>query len=116
MTRRALGTLAVLILLSGCGGSAPPTTSVAPDATVARLRVDNQRFTDMTLYVIEGSVRTRMGIAPGNTVSTFTIPRRVTSGPILVRFVADPIGGKALPVTEDITVEPGDEVTMRIMP
>jgi sorbitol-specific phosphotransferase system component IIBC len=116
MTLRLTSLSLAVLLVVACGSGKAPATGATPDSAVATLRVDNQRFTDMTLYVIEAGVRQRLGIAPGNTVSSFTIPRRVASGPILVRFIADPIGGKALPVTEDITVEAGDEVTMRIMP
>lgn len=115
MTRHLTGLSVAVMLLTACGTSKGPATGATPEGAVATLRVDNQRFADMTIYVIESGVRQRLGLAPGNRVTSFTIPRRM-SGAVLLRFSADPIGGRALPVTEDIIVESGDEVTMRITP
>lgn len=106
-----------LVALVGCGGHQGSAGSATPSPdSITTLKVDNQRFQDMTIYVVEGALRQRLGLASGNSVSSFTIPRRFTTGPVLVRFLADPVGGRALPISEDITVEPGDEITMRIPP
>lgn len=109
-------TVLAALLVAACASHQSDEPGPAPVPAAATLKVDNQRFLDMTIYVIEGSLRQRLGIAAGNSTTSFTIPSRLTRGPTLVRFLADPIGGRALPVTEDITVEPGDEVTMRIPP
>lgn len=101
-------------LTLGCAKGTPG--EVAPADAPATLKVDNQRPFDMTIYIIENGVRQRLGRAAGNYVTTLTIPVRYSKRAAILRFVADPVGGRALPVTQDITVEPGDEMLMRIMP
>ena len=90
-------------------------TEVDPNAET-RLVVDNQAFPDMTIYVLEGGRRIRLGMAGGNSKTSFVLPKHVVRTLTSVRFLADPIGGNRTPVTEEITVSPGDEVTLRIPP
>lgn len=83
----------------------------------ATLEVENQNFLDMTVYVLEGGARQRLGEARGNSTTSLTIPGRlIRGGASPLRFLADPIGGEGLPVTEEIVVEPGDTVTLVIPP
>jgi hypothetical protein len=79
------------------------------------LRVDNQNFLDMTIYVVWPS-RVRLGLAPGKSTTTFVIPPIVVGQGNTLRFLADPIGSRARPVTDEIVVSPGDEVTLMIPP
>jgi hypothetical protein len=83
---------------------------------VTTIEVDNQGFNDMTIYVINGGARTRLGIAPGNRKTTLTIPGYLVSTTTFMRFFADPIGGNRTPVTEEIDVSPGDQLVMIINP
>jgi hypothetical protein len=45
-----------------------------------------------------------------------TIPSSVVLGARTLRFIADPIGGNRSPVSEEINVEEGDEIGLRIPP
>ena len=90
-------------------------TEVDPNAET-RLVVDNQAFPDMNIYVLEGGRRVRLGTAGGNSKTSFVIPKTVVRTLTSLRFLADPIGGNRTPVSEEITVSPGDEVTLRIPP
>jgi hypothetical protein len=88
-----------------------------PDATYGTLRVDNQAFNDMTIYVIEQSgARSRIGTATGNTTTTLRIPNRLLGGARTLRFQADPIGGRDAPISQEITVIPGEVVVLTIPP
>lgn len=80
------------------------------------VRVQNQNFLDMNVYVIQGGARTRLGTATGNSTARFTIPASLVHTLTQLRFFADPIGGRGTPVSEEITVSPGDEVTLTIPP
>jgi hypothetical protein len=112
LSRWTLGLVAAAAI--GCGHNQASTTVDANAAT--RLVVDNQAFPDMDIFVLEGGRRVRLGMAGGNSKTSFTIPKYLVRSLTSLRFYADPIGGKRTPVTEEIQVSPGDEVTLRIPP
>lgn len=104
------------VAMSACasaGQSEEPREPVPP----TRLRVENQAFLDMNIYVYRSTQRIRIGTASGNGTSTLTIPASVLSGvATTLRFQADPIGGSRASVSTEITVSPGDTVLMTIPP
>jgi hypothetical protein len=107
----------LLVLLAACGsGRQSDDDSAAPERHTATVEVENRAFPDMTVYVIEGVQRQRLGVAPGNTTTALTIPERLIGRGAPLRFYCDPIGGRGLPVTEQISVEPGDTVQLTIPP
>ena len=110
------GILAMSLLLAACH-SARESDDGAPSPArgSATLQVENRRFSDMTVYVLEGAQRQRLGVARGLATTSFTIPDRLVRGGVApLRFFCDPIGGEGLPVSEEILVEPGDEVELII--
>jgi hypothetical protein len=80
------------------------------------VQVQNQGFSDMVVYAISGGQRIRPGLATGHSTNSFTIPRQLVRGAGPIRFLADPIGGNRSPVSEEMTVHPGDVVTLTIPP
>jgi hypothetical protein len=106
--------LATLLLAAGCHRRGGDSDAVMTAPTM--LRVDNRAFSDMTIYVLRSGQRIRLGIAPGNSTARFQIPSHVIFGATPLRFLADPIGASGTPVSEEITVQPGDEVVLMIPP
>src|SRR5919201_553275 len=100
--------------LAVCSRNPRPSSGNAHEKTT--LRVENQGFTDMTIYAIEGGQRIRLGLATGNTTSVFTIPDYLLGAANAIRFLADPVGGARAPVSDEIAVHPGDQVTLTIPP
>ena len=94
-------------------GDGSETPAPAPRTT---LQVENRSFNDMTVYVLRGSQRLRLGNATGNSTTTFTIPPHLIFGATSLQFLADPIGGSQRPVSESIVVSAGDEIRMQIPP
>jgi hypothetical protein len=80
------------------------------------IQVDNQGFLDMNVFALRSSQRVRLGTAPGNSKTNFTVPPTLVSGLTPLRFVADPIGGRRASVSQEITVAPGDTVVLTIPP
>jgi hypothetical protein len=110
--RASLLTLAAA--LAACGGSRRYTPANAEERTT--LVVENQSFYEMNVYLIRGAQRIRLGTARGNMKTTLPIPQSYLFGPTPLRFLADPIGSRRTPVSDEITVSPGDQVVLTIPP
>jgi hypothetical protein len=108
----AAGLLAVT--MAGCGGNQADTGIIPNQPTT--LRVDNQSFNDMRIYVIQGGQRIRVGTATGKNVSTFKLSKSVITGTTTVKVEAVPIGANGHSVSEEISVQPGEELELRILP
>jgi hypothetical protein len=104
-----------LFSVIACNGMAPGSPTPDPSAQTS-LRVDNQSFSDVTVYAARSAQRVRLGLAPGHTNTVFTVPAALMSGLTPLRFIADPIGGVRPSVSEEITVSPGDSVVLQIPP
>lgn len=111
MTRRQF-MVAVLLTISACMTSRGAQQSQAPTV----VEVDNQGVLDMTVYVMRGAERVRLGIAGGLKKTALPLPPNIVFGPTTLRFVADPIGSNRNSVSDEITVSPGDTVTWTIRP
>jgi hypothetical protein len=78
------------------------------------VRVENRNFLDMKIYVLRGAERIRIGTVTGNSTQVLVIPQYLVVGAGLVRFLADPIGGNQTPISQEISVRPGQEVELII--
>ena len=107
--------VACLALAGACRMNNDPDPMAEP-VPPTHLRVENQAFLDMTIYVYRSSQRVRLGTATGNSVTRLTIPPNLIFGATPLRFMADPIGGNRTPISSEITVAPGDEVVLTIPP
>ena len=70
----------------------------------------------MVVYAVNGTQRIRLGLATGNSTKSFPIPAYLIRGAGTLRFLADPVGGTRAPVSEEVTVQPGDIITLTIPP
>ena len=114
--RRAMTHLALLVLLSvfaGCRRGVPEPRDPRAETT---LRVENRNFSDMNIFVLRSGQRQRLGTVSGLSTRTLVIPANLVSGAAPLRFLADPIGGNRTPVSQEITVQPGDQVELAIPP
>ena len=108
-------TMATLAASAACSRNKQEDEAAEP-VPVTRLRVENQAFLDMNIYVYRSSQRIRLGTANGNSTTRLIIPANLLFGATPLRFQADPIGGNRQPVSQEITVSPGDEVILTIPP
>jgi len=106
--------LALVVASLGCRTGRARNADDAPVRTT--IEVQNEDFTDMTVYVLANGARTRLGIAPGNKTTVLTIPEYLIQGVPMMRFVAEPLGGYRTPVSEEVDVNPGDQLEMVIRP
>jgi hypothetical protein len=104
-----------LTLAAACSTNSKQDQDAEP-VPATMLKVENQAFLDMTIYVVRSSQRIRLGVANGNSTARFVIPANLIFGSTPLRFQADPIGRNRAPVSQEITVSPGDEVILTIPP
>ena len=113
LSRRLFLPLVLVATVAACAGrSREPVDAAAP----AYVRVSNQAFLDMNVYVLRGSQRLRLGTVGANQTVRFKLPDNLVFGATSLRFLADPIGSSRVSQSFDILVSPGDEVIMTIPP
>jgi hypothetical protein len=108
----SLALFMAVLSVSSCIRRAPGAVDPRADATV---RVENRGLADMTIYIVNQTQRIRLGMAPGLNTTTLRIPPDLVRGGT-VRFLADPVGSARAPVSEEISVFPGDELVLVIPP
>lgn len=101
----------IAMLANACGSSR--SSRPGTEATTV-LEVDNQSFNDMTIFVVNGGQRIRLGRASGKSRTALTIPRGILTFPRELQFEADPSGSRGGRVTNRIWVTPGDRVGLII--
>lgn len=116
-TRRALFVVLAAVAVSGsaCRGNTEETEAAEP-APPTWLLIRNQAFLDMNVFAYRSSQRVRLGTVNGNSNAKILIPANFLFGTTTLRFQADPIGGRRQPITQEISVSPGDEIEMTIPP
>src|SRR5687768_13788829 len=100
-------------LAAACG---PRNTEVGAMDAPAMVEVDNRAFLDANVYVLRSGQRIRLGTATGSSKTTFTLPRGLVSGVTQLSFLMDFVGSSRSPVSEEITVLPGDTVMLVVPP
>jgi hypothetical protein len=112
--RGALLAMVAVTGLSACGGS-QPDPGVSPDAPTL-VRVENRTSDDMTIYVLRSGQRLRLGTVNVGQTQTFKLAKTIVVGMTTLRFIADPIGGRINSISEEISLNPGEEIVLRLGP
>ena len=108
------GVLTALLAAAGCRSTG--TGAPAVERSEAFVRVENRSMLDMTIYVLRGGERRRLGLVNALSTQVLPIPSVLIDGSGVLRFLADPIGGSRTPVSEEIFVRDGDVVQLIIPP
>ena len=93
----------------------PAVGSVNPQAEVA-VSVNNQNFLDMDVFIVRSGQRIRLGMVPGLSSRLLMVRPELIGYGQDVQFEVHPIGGRSDPLTETISVRPGDVVQLTIPP
>jgi hypothetical protein len=118
MKPRLLILLAMLSVAGSYGCVKQSPEQIARDAATPHtfVRVENQAFLDANIYVIAGGQRQRLGTTTGAGGKVFELPRGIMFGPTQLSFLIDFIGSQRSPISEAITVSPGDTIVLTIPP
>ncbi len=114
LPRRLVLPLMVLVLAAACARGRTSRGAAAAEPTY--VRITNQSWLDMNVYVLRSSQRIRLGTIGANQTQRFTLPSNLVFGATPLRFLADPIGSSRTAQSFEIVVSPGDEVSLTIPP
>jgi hypothetical protein len=115
IVRLSLAGLAAAGFAGGCARSSKLAAAGDVERTV--LKVENQGFPDMNVYVVpEGGARVRIGTVTGHSDGYFTLPEHLVRFTRQLSFQALPIATPRGPVSQSIVVTPGDTVVLTIPP
>ncbi|MFQ6113608.1 MAG: hypothetical protein ACE5NG_05900 [bacterium] len=104
--------LIVVVFLCSCG-SHTRQAGKRPEVKTT-LRVENQNLLDMTIYILRGTQRIRLGLVNSFTTRVFVIPENLVPLYTSLRLLADPVGARETPVSQELFFSPGEEVEMVI--
>jgi len=119
-TSRASLTAFLLLLAAGCARSHTPATTPSPasaggadSARASRdipVQIDNQNFSEMSVYLMNNGGKWLVGSVGGMTKSTLTVPASVSPADHRLRLRAEPVGGGGAITTSTLVVPPGQQV------
>lgn len=114
--RQYLAALATALLLTACAPGSAQMGSSGPSTMreAATVKVANQNWSDMVIYVVRSGQRIRLGEVTSMTAKIFRMPASVLNAAGAISLVADPIGSPNEHVTDRIHVSPGQQVEFRI--
>jgi hypothetical protein len=104
--------IGLLLIGAGCGTANRPDTSPAPEAKSGGLpvQIDNQNFSDMDIYLVNGGQRWLLGQAGGLNRTTLMISEGMAPADGRVRLEADPVGASRPIFTPVLVVSRGQSV------
>jgi hypothetical protein len=112
----ALRTVVILAAALVAAACTSRGTQVGAMTAPAMVEVDNRAFLDANVFVLRSGQRIRLGTATGSSRTTFTLPRGLVSSATQLSFLIDFVGSSRSPISEEITVLPGDTVMLMVPP
>lgn len=117
MQMRLWGRAAAALALgtAACAAADGPSPGTAPAArTAAEVRVVNNHFSDVNVFVVRSGMRWRLGTVSGLSEQRFTLPRQFAGDAAEMYLLADPIGGGRGYRSPAVRVHPGGELDLRL--
>lgn len=111
--RHLLLLLLPVLLLAACAGKR--SRGAAPgDSVRTTVEVENRSWSAVNVYAIRGGQRVRLGTVQAVTTTVLTIPAAIVSGVTSLSFLIDPIGSNRTPISQEISVREGDQITLYV--
>lgn len=105
---------AAALLATGCAHSGERPASNDNDADRTTIRVSNNNWSDMTIYLVRQGTRQRLGTVTSQSVGIFRVPTYMVESASDVRLVADPIGSTRTYSSSPILLGPGQQMEWRL--
>ena len=108
--------VAATLTITACGpalaGSNGVDRPARPEA--ALVTVENQNWSDMVVYVVQGGLRMRLGMVTSMRSATFRLPAMFLGHSGDIRLVADPVGSSETYVSDIIQVRDGQQISLSV--
>lgn len=105
---------AAAMLLGACAPAAEQARTTMSTRGKTTLVVENANWSDITIYLLYGSSRIRMGSVPSMRQARFNIPDAYVLGVSDVTLQADPVGSGRTWISPPIQVFPGAQVALKV--
>jgi hypothetical protein len=102
-----------VLLLAGCAGNRS-RGGAADGGGRTTVEVENRSWSAVNVYAVRGGQRVRLGTVQAVTTSVLTIPSAIVSGVTSLSFLIDPIGSSRTPISQEISVREGDQITLYV--
>lgn len=114
--RRVLAVAMVGALAGACapGGGTPAYAPEMGGPERTTVRVENNNWSNMTVYLLRGTTRYRLGMVTSMTSRVFRVPPSLMGGVSDVRLMVDPLGSHQTFTTPNIQVNPGEEIEFNV--
>lgn len=80
----------------------------------AVVRVENQNWSDMVVYVVQGSMRMRLGTVTSMRSVTFRVPHVFQGNGGEIRLLADPIGSGETYLSDPVRLRDGEQLSLSV--
>jgi hypothetical protein len=97
---------AFVLLLDGCGHGAKESSRPLPLGPTS-LRVENNNWLDVTIYVVHDGQRSRLGSATAAKTTDFSIQPTLLGQLGAIRLIADPVGETKSIASQRVVVKAG---------
>ncbi len=117
--RRPVGRMLAAVLLGVVLGGGPACGLIFPrhsesnrdeQKTETVLEVESHHWSDIVIYLVNGSQAQRLGMVNGVSTNRFILPYRYIASGGRLRLRAHPVGGQESFTSEDVSVQPGQWV------
>jgi hypothetical protein len=106
--------VAALVMLAACAPAAEHARSGQPVDRGTTLMVQNDNWSDVIVYLMRGSARTRIGHVSAMGKAEFKLPAAYVVGVSDVTLQAAPIGSNESYISPPIMVFPGAQVALTV--
>jgi hypothetical protein len=111
-----------LVLALGTAACASPGRSPSERSSLGKparqtsptVHVSNHNFADVTVYVVQSGMRSRLGMVTGLTSRRFALPRGVSLAGGDIRILARPVGDSQTYLSPPVRVSPGQALDLNL--
>jgi hypothetical protein len=110
---RGILVLSAVVVAGGCS-HVMDRGDAAEAPAGAVVQVANNNWAEMTIYILRGGVRERLGAVTSFTRRTFRLPTHVTATAGEFRLLADPLGSSRAYTSPALVLGPGQVLEWRL--